>query len=555
MNTNRHLDKSLRKSNKKKEDKVILLSGELGIPLRGQKLVEVPNRKGFVFVRLKNNTSELIQAYNSSVSPIYDLPVLVARQVGGYKVIGRNIDRYTNQWTNAPFLPKHGPQHSFNPSLNIGGDIVWMYSQQFMPLLGYPSGTNGSPQLAISSYIVRDLNGNWKYIGNTGTPDTTPYNPTTGSRAIMALVYLDTVSGNPYLLVNSGTYMDGSLTGTSDIAQYIPRITNPNWIPQTAIRLVSGTSNLTWDNLYDVRPFFQVIPTGSSSGGGGIVGIVAWDEGIPKGTGTIINFVGDGVTASVSGTVINVNIPGGGGGGGAGGLGFVGWDEGVYIATGTILNVTGQRALLSASGTVFNLNISPDPQELIGVYGLSNGIPLGTGTWIDFGNNLTASISGTTIRVDSTSSGGATGTVYYTQYIRAFGEQFSAASGTVSVFEDSAQRYRFEAQPNTVFNGQVLSIPITLKAGTYNFLQLGISSSDRGKVDWSVDNNAPFVSGLDWYSAAGTRNVTKTGTLTVPTDGTYILKATSNGKNASSSNFIISITAISLTRTVFVSEH
>lgn len=416
--TNRRLDKALRKSNKKKEDKVILLSGELGIPLNGQKLVEVPNRKGFVFVRLKNNTSELIQAYNTSVSPIYDLPVLVARQVGGYKIVGRNIDRYSNQWGNAPYLPKHGPQHSFNPSLNIGGDVVWVYSQQIMPLLGYPSGSSGSPQLAISPYIVRDLNGNWKYIGNTGTPDTTPYNPTTGSRATMVLVYLDTVSGNPALLVNSGTYMDGSLTGSSDVAQYIPRVTNPNWIPSVAIRLVSGTSVLTWNNLYDVRPFLQVVPTGSSSGGGGtsiLLGVMTQDEGIPLGTGTTLNFVGAGVTATISGSVVNVNIPGGGGG--ASGLGFVGWDEGIYQATGTILNVTGQRLTLTASGTVLNLNASPDPYDNIGIYVLATGTPLGTGTWINFGNNLTASISGTVIQLDASASGGSGGAPTTAKYV------------------------------------------------------------------------------------------------------------------------------------------
>lgn len=311
--SNKKLDRALRRSNKKKEDKVIMLSGQLGIPLSGQKLVEVPNRQGFVFVRLKNNTSELIQAYNNAVSPIYDLPVLVARQTNGYRVIGRNIDRYTNQWGQAPYLPKHGAQHSFNPSLNIGGDIVWVYSQQFMPLLGYPSGSAGSPRLAISPYIIQDLNGNWKYVGGTGSPDTTPYNPTTGSRSIMGLLYIDTASGNPAWLINSGTYFDSSLTGSNDITQYIPRPTDASQLPISAVRLVSGTSILTWDNVYDVRPFLRVIPTGtvSSGGGGGVgsIGIMGWDEGVPLGTGTVLNFVGAGVTATISGTVINVNVP------------------------------------------------------------------------------------------------------------------------------------------------------------------------------------------------------------------------------------------------------
>lgn len=374
---NRKLEKSLRQSNKKKEDKVILLSGELGIPLNGQKLVEVPNRQGFVFVRLKNNTSELIQAYNTAVSPIYGLPVLVSRSVGVYKVVGRNVDRYTNQWGQAPYLPKHGAQHSFNPDINIGGDIVWVYSSQFMPLLAYPSGSNGSPQLSVSPYFIRDMNGAWKYVGNTGTPDTTPYNPTTGSRAVMGLVYLDTVSGNPQLLINSGTYIDASLTGSNQIVDYIPRVTNPNWIPLAGIRLVSGSTQLSWNNVYDVRPFLQVFPTGSSSGGGGGggnssgLGVMTWDEGVPLGTGTVLNFVGAGVTATISGTVVNVNVPSSGGGTATGSVTI--WESGVSKGSPAILDLRNNLSA-TASGTVISLDAMPGLYDVTHFGGVGDGI-------------------------------------------------------------------------------------------------------------------------------------------------------------------------------------
>lgn len=357
------LSTSLKKYDKTKAKRDIYISGELGISLNGQKLVEVPNRKGFVYVRLKDNTSELIQAYNASVSPIYGLPVLVVRSVGVYKVVGRNVDRYQNVWGNAPYLPKHGAQHSFNPDINIGGDIVWVYSPQFMPLLGYPSGTSGSPRLTVAPYIVRGLDGAWKYAGNTGTPDITPYLPTTGSRAVMGLVYLDTVSGNPYLLINSGTYIDSSLTGSNQIVSYIPQVTNPNWIPIAGIRLLSGTTQLSWNNVYDVRPFLQVIPTGTVSGGGGGssgLGIMTWDEGIPLGTGTVLNFVGAGVTATISGSVVNVNIPASGGGG-AGGLGVMAQDEGIPLGTGTTFNFVGNGIDASISGSVVRVFATGTP--------------------------------------------------------------------------------------------------------------------------------------------------------------------------------------------------
>ena|GEM_PF-3059141 len=270
-NPNRKLHKSLKRFSNQKEQKLIAISGELGLPLNGQKLVEVPNRKGFVFVRLRNNTSEVIQAYNSEVSTIYGLAVLVARQNNIYKVIGRDLDRYKD-WGNIPYLPKHGGQHSFLSAFGMGADVTWIGTQQFMPLLGYPSGSNGSDGITVAPYIIQDLAGNFKYVGDTGTPNITQYRPTTATGAIMVLVYVDTVSGNPYLLVGSGTMFHAGLTGSSDIARYIPPVTNPNWIPDVAVRLTTGTTQITWNNLYDVRPFLRAISTGTGGSGGGATG-------------------------------------------------------------------------------------------------------------------------------------------------------------------------------------------------------------------------------------------------------------------------------------------
>lgn len=268
---NRRLTKSLTKLSNSKQEYVATISGTLGMPINGQKLVEVPGRNGYVYVKLRDNQSEFIQAYNSVVSNIYGLAVLVMRQGNIYKVIGRDQDRYRD-WGNIPYLPRHGGQHSFNQALGMGADVTWIYSQQMMPLLGYPSGSLGSNGITVAPYLIRGLDGGWKYVGNTGTPDISMYRPTIATGAVMVLVYLDTVSGNPYLLVGSGSTFHAGLTGSADIAPYIPRSTNPNWIPDTAVRLTSGTTTLSWTNLYDVRPFLQVVPTGSSSGGGVITG-------------------------------------------------------------------------------------------------------------------------------------------------------------------------------------------------------------------------------------------------------------------------------------------
>jgi hypothetical protein len=295
------------------------------------------------------------------------------------------------------------------------------------------------------------------YAGNTGTPSLLNYLPTGGDTSIMALIYMDVDTGNPGMIVGSGTPFLNTITGTPQIYPYIPAPTNlATQIPLAAVRLSSGTNSIDWSNLYDVRQWTHGINTGSAGGGGtfaGVdqIGIYALDDGAAVGTGTTVNF-GNNLSVVRTGTTLFVDAVAGGGGGG--GMGFIGKDEGVFQGTGTILNVVGNdvvlsfsgstltflhtnpafpqdnigiygqnkgvslgtgttlnvngtRLTLTQSGTVLELSNSPDPQELIGVYGLSNGAPLGTGTWLDFGNNLTATLSGTVLRIDATAGGGS----------------------------------------------------------------------------------------------------------------------------------------------------
>lgn len=183
-----------------------------------------------------------------------------------------------------------------------------------------------------------------------------------------------------------------------------------------------------------------------------LIGIMGWDEGQPLGTGTVLNIIGGNATLSLSGTVFNLDLSSQGGGG-VPGLGFVGWNKGELVGTGSILNVTENDLTLSRSGTVLEisrttgttlylgvngsrifgyrtsgtwliLSNSPDPQEVIGVYGLSNGVPLGTGTWIDFGGNLTATLSGTVLQVDGIAP------VYPQEIIGIYGRDEGVGLGT-----------------------------------------------------------------------------------------------------------------------------
>lgn len=286
----RRLHKAYKRLDIQKANEITPIPGILGFPINGVNTVEVQNRPGYVYVRLRDNQSEVVQAFNTNVSPVYGLPVLIVRDKinkSRYSVLSRDLGRYENWGTSSPYLPRHGAQHSFDPSA-IGGDIVWVYNRQFMPLNVYPSGSFGSMNALISpTTYYRD--GLWHYAGSTGTASFAPYKPT-GSSARMVLVTLDNAD-NPQL--TPGVFFSSSLTGTNQIFSFIPQVPAPDNIPIAAIRLVSGTSIITWDNIYDVRPFFMASGfqfTGSS-------GHIIADEGTPVTNRPTLNFIGNSVSA------------------------------------------------------------------------------------------------------------------------------------------------------------------------------------------------------------------------------------------------------------------
>lgn len=293
------------------EQAVQPLYGSLGIPLGGQKLVEVPNRKSFVYVRLRDNQSEVIQAFNNKVAPSYNLPVVIVREGNRYIISGVDTQRYQNNWVSyAPYLPRHGNTHSFDTDNGGAGDVVFVHGRQFLPLLVFPSGTLGGPNAMVSPHVLESVSGTWMYVGNTGTQNLLQYVPT-GSNAVMILVYLNRVTGNPGIVVNSGSYFSNTITGTAAVTPFIPAVRNPMTdIPIGAIRLASGTSIINWNNIYEVRQFNQFIATGSLGST-----IFIQDEGIPKGIASILNFVGPNVDVTISGSTARIFVTGSTGGG------------------------------------------------------------------------------------------------------------------------------------------------------------------------------------------------------------------------------------------------
>lgn len=448
---NRRLGIAVNKLDKSIQKTFEPLSGRLGIPLNGQLTVEIPSRNGYVYVRLRNNQNEVIQAFNEQVSPVYDLPVMVKWEGNRYTVIGRDTMRYNDWGSYSSFLPRHGNSHSFNPEGGGGGDIVWVYTRQFLPLLAMPSGSLGAGDVYINPYTFLKDDGTWRQDGNTGTINLLTYSPT-GSNAVIVLLYDDTVSGNYGIIVGSGSYFNNAITGAAQILPYVPSLTNPDWMPIAAVRLVSGTAFIGWDNIYDLRQFLMHEATGTG-GGGGLGSVAVQDSGVPQGNATVFNFDGPNVLATVSGTVAYVYVTGSGGGGaGTGSATFTIEDVSVqitgssaahFVVTGTIAVGTEEvfyngvlqkrptHYSVDANGKGFQTVFTGTPGDTLiiaygnigssvpsintyvnnyGIFAEDDGVPKGTGTIVNFrGANVVATVSGTTVDVFVTGSlgGGA----------------------------------------------------------------------------------------------------------------------------------------------------
>lgn len=265
----------------KTSDKIPALVGAI---IGGKRTIDVVGRKGFIYVRLRNSTSEFVQAYNEVVQNTkYDVPVIIKREGNRYVVLSKDDQRYPT-WNNqqasndsvivvqtpVTSILRHGQMHSFDYLSNQGGgDIAWIYSRQFMPLLVSPYSAT-SHNVYIVPHFVHDTTGHWKYIGGTGTASLLNYKPTTSGEVYFGLVVIDSESGNPSFIISSGTPAPVGISGSAQAAPYIPNLTSPTQIPLAGVKLETGTSTIGWDNLYDVRTFFggtsaYVAPSGTVS--------------------------------------------------------------------------------------------------------------------------------------------------------------------------------------------------------------------------------------------------------------------------------------------------
>jgi hypothetical protein len=114
------------------------------------------------------------------------------------------------------------------------------------------------------------------------------------------------------------------------------------------------------------------------------------------------------------------------------------------------------------------------------------------------------------------------------------------AAGSLTWVANASQNYlnRGGFMQSSGSNGDSYAFSFSIRSGTYLLKCLGVTSTDSGLLDIYFDNTK--VDTIDFYSGSTVFNVIKTSTsLVVSTSGRYKLTLTINGKNASSSSFII----------------
>jgi hypothetical protein len=158
----------------------------------------------------------------------------------------------------------------------------------------------------------------------------------------MALLFVDGATGD--LQIAGGVGFSGGINNASELAQYIPDVDRNSSIPLAAVKLSTGTTSLDYSMIYDMRDFYTVSKY--------FEGIGIQDSGTPQGTGTILNF-GSNLSVSMAGGVATINGAGGGGGASA----ILAQDEGVLLGTGTIFNFVGDGVTASISGTVVRVSV------------------------------------------------------------------------------------------------------------------------------------------------------------------------------------------------------
>lgn len=247
-----------------KEDRTEYISGALGTyDSAGTQIITVTARPDYVYVTVRGQQSEVIQAFNDKVYLQFGLPVILIKdplQPQSYKILSRDSGKYQS-WGGNAGLVNHGNQHSFSGDTSAGVDVVYTYKRQMaQPLLCHPQST-----LDMTVYVESDFyywNGSYVRFAGAASASLTPYLPMPGLLRFV-LVYMDGATNTIQFLQGTDFLQDTVLfPPTGGVVAQIPSLNPSVGIPLSAILLDAAMTSVGWDSLYDMRPMLST-PAGT----------------------------------------------------------------------------------------------------------------------------------------------------------------------------------------------------------------------------------------------------------------------------------------------------
>jgi hypothetical protein len=255
------LRRAVQKKFASKADKQILIPGLLGAYIGAVWMVSVPGRPSFVYVRVHGNNSEVIEAFNDTVSPILNLAVVLTRDEltpNYYRILRRDVAKYQDWYT--PQIGYHATQHEFGGTGSMGADIVWIQKQQFVPLEVRPMSVSGSTYQCFVDADYYQWNAGYQFFSGGATPDLAFLRPGGQLQGLFLGVYMN---GN----TDSLMYITGTQFSVSpwpdNYRSYIPAVPTSVGIPLAGILLTHEMTGINWSQICDIRPIL---------GNGGITG-------------------------------------------------------------------------------------------------------------------------------------------------------------------------------------------------------------------------------------------------------------------------------------------
>lgn len=216
-------------------------NGEGGDIRTNCRIEDDPNR---VYVR-SIDRGVMQAVLNIDLPARHDLPILVGvtqENPDVYEVLGLD-NVYINGLGNYSYVPHHHQAHEFR-NANGGDDVVWNQKQQFLPFLGAPTdpvsmGVYVRPEFYL--YLTA-----WQYFPG-GIVDLTGHLPAAG---FVRYVLISVNAVTNVLALTDGA--DFSAFPPSNPATHIPQCPARHF-PIAAVYLTDVATEVTWDELYDVR--------------------------------------------------------------------------------------------------------------------------------------------------------------------------------------------------------------------------------------------------------------------------------------------------------------